>query len=100
MYAFSQPPAPAAPPQPETISGYVIQAMYGSTHEGRLTPFDPDDADFDLRFREWFPNGFATRAGPAQEVHQAQLIGGFQSRVLPGVAERQANGEFAFFTVH
>lgn len=96
MFALTVPPPPA---EPAILSGYVVQARYGIELE-RLVPFDPDDEDYDLRFRDWFPNGFAFREHAANEIHQAQIAGGFQSRILPGVAERQPNNEFHFFTVH
>lgn len=98
MLSFNVPPTPT--PHPEIIPGYVVQIRYATGPDGRIFPFDPDDHGYDLMFREWTPNGFASRATGADEIHAAHLATGFESRILNGVAERQANGEFMFFTVH
>lgn len=88
------------PPKTEIIVGYVAQAMYTVTSEGRLEPYVPDDPDFDLRFRNWCYNGFASRRAGAEQIHQNQLDAGFQSRILPGVVELVPGKPPAFFTVH
>ena len=96
MFTLAVPP-PA--PKPVTIPGYVVQVQYASELE-RLVPFDPDDTDYDLRFRDWYANGFATRQAGADEIHQVHLATGWKSRILPGIAEQDADGKFTLFTVH
>lgn len=97
MFTLAVPPPP--PKLPEVIRGLVIQITYGETKEGRLTPFDPEDAEHDLVFRAWYPNGFATRTHGATEINDAHLHFGWRSRILPGVAEKQASG-WEFHTLH
>lgn len=88
-------------PRPVTMQGYVIQALYNDkqTETGRLTPFDPNDDSYDLQFRDWRVNGFATRAPQASEIHASQLAFGWRSRILPGVAE-QVGAAWLLHTLH
>ena len=96
MFALTTPPEP---PRLTTIPGYVVQVQYAVELE-RLVPFDPEDEDFDLRFRDWFINGFATRRNGADDIHQTHLAAGWKSRILPGIAEQDAAGKFTLFTMH
>lgn len=97
MFALTQPPP--KPPLPEIIRGLVVQITYDTTKEGRLTPFNPEDPEHDLMFRGWYANGFATRTHGATEIHDAHLQFGWRSRILPGVAEKQASG-WEFHPLH
>ncbi len=97
MLSFASPPPES---KPEVFVGFIVQIRYGVTGEGRLTPFTPDDPQFDLRFREWTTNGFSSRTHGAEELNQAHLETGWQTRVLPGVAERRRNGAVEFFALH
>lgn len=97
MFALSAPPAPEPP---RVYTGYVLQVRYSYTSEGRFQPFVDDDDVFDLRFRDWYPNGFTTRQTSIQEMSDLHEQAGWDHRVLPGVVERHANGVDLFFTVH
>lgn len=95
---FSSPPPK---PSTRTASGFVVQIMYGpdKTGAGKLWPFNADDPDMDLVYRDWENVMFSTHSKSASEIHESQLALSWRSRILPGVAE-QVGANWILHTLH